>query len=1196
VLEPGGGHWQFSYDSSHHLTTMRSPRFYGDTMTTPSPVVTNHYDGQGRVDWQSDPLGRRTSFDYTTASGSTIVTDPKGNMVKDTYAYGLLVEQMRGYGSAQPADWQYTHDETSTALIKTLDPNGHVWLATVDARGNRLSTVDPLQRTTSATYNSLNLPVTRTDGKNVTTTLTYDGAGNPISVTTPWREGPPNTNRVTSFGYADPSHPGDVTSITDPDGKVWRLTYDAAGNIRTQADPLGNTAVFCYDSIGRRMAVISPSGQAAGVTCATPQPAAFVTYFTYNVFGDLLTQTDPLGHVATRAYDADRNLKSIKDADNHQTSYDYDAAEQLLAMNRPDSTARGRSYWPDGELKTQTDGANHTTSYTYDPLGRVATVTDPLNRIVTYSYDNVGNLLSKQDHGGQCAAVPKLRCTTYTYDDANEVSSVAYSDGLTPGVTSIAYDANGQRTAMTDGTGTSSWTWDSLHRLRSYTNGANKTVGFGYNLRGAATSVTYPGATGAVSKGYDDAGRLQTVTDWLANQTTFNYDGDSFMTSEVYPNGTTATFTPDGADRLSAVSDAPTANPNSAFATFGYGRDPAALITSTTTTGVPSDAHSYGYSSLSQLTTVDSSSYAFDAADNLTGLLDGTTQSFDAADQLTGSGKISFVGNASSGGSSSSSLTVPLPASTAANDQILVAATLPFGKSVSSPTGYTVVGTYSSGTANTSAKVVVYRRTAVAGDASVTVSFTGKFDKAVTVAVYRGVSTTNPIDTTSTGATAGGTSVTAPSLTTSAAGDRLVVVDGGVNASATGSWTPPTGMSSRVQQASGTSTVEAMADQTLTAAGATGTRVSTFSQNAQLVSVLIAFRPAQATYGYDSNGDRRTVTLPGGPTTTLAYDQARRLVGYGSTATYEYNGEGLRMSKAVSGSTSQFSWDVSGESPLILDDGANRYVYGSGGRPVEQVSASGIVTYLHQDQLGSTRAATDSSGATVATFTYDAFGKLTASTGTVTTPLAWAGEYRDAESGFVYLRARSYDPGTGQFLTRDPIESVTQEPYQYAGNDPLNNIDPSGLNWLSDRARDIGSAMSAGAQGVVRGAEIVGEAAQDTGEWAWRNRGTIATIGALGSCLLPGVGLVGCGYAAVTAFGVRAEQRIEEQGFSNSLGANVTDAGLTYLTLGLGGAFEALAGDWGGVLRADELLGYLGRLIPAGYDVANLFGWLNEEC
>ena len=87
---------------------------------------------------------------------------------------------------------------------------------------------------------------------------------------------------------------------------------------------------------------------------------------------------------------------------------------------------------------------------------------------------------------------------------------------------------------------------------------------------------------------------------------------------------------------------------------------------------------------------------------------------------------------------------------------------------------------------------------------------------------------------------------------------------------------------------------------------------------------------------------------------------------------------------------------------------------------------------------------TNASGASIGMASYTPFGSPAVVTGQ-TTPMGWAGEYRDAESGLTYLRARYYDSSTGQFLTRDPLVSWTRSANAYASNNPINVIDPSGL-------------------------------------------------------------------------------------------------------------------------------------------------------
>lgn len=96
-------------------------------------------------------------------------------------------------------------------------------------------------------------------------------------------------------------------------------------------------------------------------------------------------------------------------------------------------------------------------------------------------------------------------------------------------------------------------------------------------------------------------------------------------------------------------------------------------------------------------------------------------------------------------------------------------------------------------------------------------------------------------------------------------------------------------------------------------------------------------------------------------------------------------------------------------------------------------------------------------------------------------PFGYAGEYRDAESGLMYLRARYYDPATQQLLTRDPMEGASGQPYAYAASSPLNYVDPSGM-WFESAVdvvsllaglKDIGENGLNWGNGIGLGADVV---------------------------------------------------------------------------------------------------------------------------
>jgi len=104
------------------------------------------------------------------------------------------------------------------------------------------------------------------------------------------------------------------------------------------------------------------------------------------------------------------------------------------------------------------------------------------------------------------------------------------------------------------------------------------------------------------------------------------------------------------------------------------------------------------------------------------------------------------------------------------------------------------------------------------------------------------------------------------------------------------------------------------------------------------------------------------------------------------------------------------------------------------------------VLYLHSDHLGSTSA---TSGASVSSQNYYAYGNIRSTTGTAPTDFGFTGQRRDASAGLMYYGARYYDATLGRFVSADTIVPQAGNPqdlnrYAYVNNNPLTYVDPSG--------------------------------------------------------------------------------------------------------------------------------------------------------
>ena len=159
---------------------------------------------------------------------------------------------------------------------------------------------------------------------------------------------------------------------------------------------------------------------------------------------------------------------------------------------------------------------------------------------------------------------------------------------------------------MADGTGTTTYSYDSRDRLTGQTNGAGAAVGYGYDAASNLTRIGYPTAGQSVSRGYDAVNRLTSVKDWLGHSTSFGYDDNANLTGVTYPttNKVAAVYSHDTANGLSKIVDSRTTGGTTApFWSYTYTLDSLEQVGAVNDPVQPGAVqHTYARNTLDQLT------------------------------------------------------------------------------------------------------------------------------------------------------------------------------------------------------------------------------------------------------------------------------------------------------------------------------------------------------------------------------------------------------------------------------------------------------------------------------------------------------------------------------------------------------------------------------------------------------------------
>ncbi len=205
--------------------------------------------------------------------------------------------------------------------------------------------------------------------------------------------------------------------------------------------------------------------------------------------------------------------------------------------------------------------------------------------------------------------------------------------------------------------------------------------------------------------------------------------------------------------------------------------------------------------------------------------------------------------------------------------------------------------------------------------------------------------------------------------------------------------------------------------------------------------------PGQHQYGYLQTGSLQYQYDDATPRVlqkTFSYTDTNLLssvvhTGIGTSAmVWDADGNRVSFTSSQGTGTWQYVYDTTAGIPAVIgeiwpDTYWTGYIREPNGALIAAVSNPGVApTYLyyHFDALGSTRLLTDGTGAVTDTYSYDAWGNVTAHTGTITQPYQYVGQlgyyshYQDVNLPLLQLGVRFYDPALGRFTQVDPLRDT----------------------------------------------------------------------------------------------------------------------------------------------------------------------------
>jgi RHS repeat-associated protein len=488
-----------------------------DSVTTRGGLVTNlSYDANNRLAQVTGPFGQTMTFAYDASNRVSEVTLPDGGKIGLGYAannnLGVII-----YPDGSRIQYLYENTKFPHALTGVIDENGEPYETTeYDSNGLATSTghaggADGI----AITYNQDgSATITDANGNVITRPFTSQFDLLRPSTTTQ------NCCGAASYTY-DPAT-GFPTSITDFNGNVTALQHNERGQeiMRTEAagTPEALTTTTEWHSTFNLPTVIAEPGRTTtlayddrgnlkSVTVAADGQSRTWAY-TYDDKNQRKTITGPKNDSTKFTYDTKGNLASITDALGRVTKIPLsDANGRPRQIIAPNGLVMNFDYDKRGRL-TLSDSGGEKTFYAYDAAGNKRQITKPDGTVHTLDYDNAHRLTSITDPSGNKIvltldgngnvieenAYNSSGSLTRTRGHAyNAMNDVIQDIGASGEATAYAHDGNGNIIAVTDPLGyLTSIARDHLNRATQITDADGGVTQVKYNPFSDITGVTDP--------------------------------------------------------------------------------------------------------------------------------------------------------------------------------------------------------------------------------------------------------------------------------------------------------------------------------------------------------------------------------------------------------------------------------------------------------------------------------------------------------------------------------------------------------------------------------------------------------------------------------------------------------------------------------------------------------------------------------